>query len=145
MAKDHAYRRPSIDFSATGLMFIVLWLFMLLAAVNSQANLLFAVAGLMIGILVVSWSISRLVLLRLRVTRILPDHAVVGRRVTVSYEITNEKRYWPSLSVTVAELDGADAFTRQPLAYMLHAAPGMTAIVPTELIPKRRGVHAFDR
>src|SRR3954471_2930514 len=89
--KDVSFRRPSIDFSATGLMFIVLWLFMLLAAVNSQANLLFAVAGLMIGILAVSWSISRLVLLRLRVTRVLPDHAVVGRRVTVSYEIANEK------------------------------------------------------
>jgi uncharacterized protein (DUF58 family) len=100
---------------------------------------------LMIGILAVSWSISRLVLLRLRVTRVLPDHAVVGRRVTVSYEIANEKRYWPSLSVTVAEMDAADAFTRQPLAYMLHAAPGTTAVVPTELIPKRRGLHTLNR
>jgi uncharacterized protein (DUF58 family) len=85
------------------------------------------------------------VIMRLRVVRVLPDHAVVGRRMTVSYQITNQKRYWPSLSVTVAELDGAEAFTRQPLAYMLHAAPGMTAIVPTELIPRKRGLHTFDR
>ena len=27
---------------------------------------------------------------------------------------------------------------------MLHAAPRMTAAVPTEVIPKRRGLHQFD-
>ena len=32
--------------------------------------------------------------------------------------------------MTVAELDGVEAFTKQPQAYMLHAAPRMTAIVP---------------
>src|SRR5258706_1762069 len=138
-------RRPSLDFSLTGLIFIGLMMFMFLAAVNSQANLLFGVAGGMVGVLLVSTSISRLVIMKLRVVRVMPEHAVVGRRMTVSYEITNQKRYWPSLSVTVAELDGAEAFTRQPLAYMLHAAPGMTAIVPTELIPRKRGLHTFDR
>ena len=138
-------RRPSIDFSLNGWAFLGLTGFMLLAAINSQANLLFGVAGLMTGVMLVSISISRLVLMRLRVVRVMPDHAVVGRRVTLQYEITNQKKYWPSLSVTVAELDGAEAFTRQPLAYMLHAAPGTTAVIATELIPKRRGVHTFER
>lgn len=137
-------RRPSIDFSLNGLMFLGLTMFMLLASTTSTANLLFGVSGLMVGVMLVSISISRMVLMKLRVTRVLPDHAVVGRRVTISYEVNNEKRYWPSLSVTVSELDGAETFTRQPLAYMLHAAPGMKAVVPTELIPKRRGLHTFD-
>ena len=152
MAKENAQppiaqrirRRISINFSLHGWSFLGLTLFMLLASTTSQANLLFGVAGLMLGVLLVSISISRLVVMKLRVVRLLPDHAVVGRRMTLSYEITNEKRYWPSLSVTVAELDSAEAFTRQPLAYMLHAAPGTTALVPTELIPKRRGVHTFN-
>src|SRR2546423_9793435 len=96
------YRRPSLDFSFTGLIFIGLMMFMFLAAVNSQANLLFGVAGGMVGVLLVSTSISRLVIMKLRVVRVMPEHAVVGRRMTVSYEITNQKRYWPSLSVTVA-------------------------------------------
>src|SRR5436853_3629845 len=122
MAKDKGQRtkdtlairpRPSYDFSLNGLMFLLLTFFMLLAAVNSQANLLFGVAGLMVGVMLVSFSISRLVLMRLRLTRILPDHAVVGRRMSLSYEILNEKRFWPSLSVTVAELDSADAFIKQ--------------------------------
>ena len=137
--------RPSNQFSLNGWMFIALILFMVMAAVNSQANLLFGVAGLMMGVMLVSISISRLVLLRLRVTRVMPDHAIVGRRMTVTYEITNEKRFWPSFSVTVAETDGAKTFTRPPVAYMLHAAPKTTAIVPTELIPNRRGLHTFNR
>ena len=47
--------------------------------------------------------------------------------------------------MTVAELDGADGFTKQPQAYMLHAAPGMTASVPAEVVPSRRGLHVLDR
>jgi uncharacterized protein (DUF58 family) len=76
---------------------------------------------------------------------VLPDHAVVGKPLVVTYEITNQKRYWPSLSVTVAELDGAEGFRRQPQAYLLHAAAKHTAAVPVELLPRRRGLITFDR
>ena len=120
-------------------------LFMGLAAMNSQANLLFGVFGLMIGILLVSGVISRFVLRGLEVTRTLPEHGVVGQTLTTVYEFVNHKRFWPSLSVTVAELDGAEAFMKQPHGYLLHAAPKMTARVPVELVPKRRGLHRFDR
>src|SRR5207248_5372656 len=95
--------RPSLDFSLTGLIYISMMLFMGLAAINSQANLLFGVFGLMIGVLLVSGVISRFVLRGLAMKRILPEHAIVGQPMTVAYEFTNAKRYWPSLSVTVAE------------------------------------------
>jgi uncharacterized protein (DUF58 family) len=120
-------------------------MFMGLAAINSQANLLFGVFGLMIGVLLVSGFISKRVLRRLAVRRILPESATVGIPVTLTYEFLNLKRFWPSLSVGLAELDGVDAFTRQPSCYMLHAAPGMNAVVPVEVIPRRRGVHLLDR
>jgi uncharacterized protein (DUF58 family) len=120
-------------------------LFMGLAAVNTQANLLFGVFGLMIGVLAVAWVVSRAVLRRLSVIRVLPEHAVVGQRIPLQYEFTNRKRFWPSLSVTLSELDSSEAFTRQPVAYMLHAAPKMTATVSTDVIPMRRGLHVFDQ
>ena len=138
-------RKPSLDFSVTGLVYCAMMLFMGLAAVNTQANLLFGVFGLMVGILLVSGVISRLVLRRLRVRRVMPDHGVVGRPMTVTYEFRNEKRFWPSLSVTIAELDGAEGFTKQPQCYLLHAAAGATAVVPAEFVPKRRGLHELDR
>ena len=138
-------RRPSLDFSLTGLVYCSMMMFMGLAAINIQNNLLFGVFGLMIGILLVSGIISRLVLRRLEVRRILPEHAAVGRAARVEYVVTNAKHFWPSLSVTVAELDGNEAFTKQPHAYLLHAAARSSAVVQTKVTPKRRGLHAMGR
>jgi uncharacterized protein (DUF58 family) len=137
-------RRPSLDFSVTGVVYVAMMLFMGLAAINSQANLLFGMFGLMIGILLVSGMISRLVLRRLTVSRSLPENGCVGHPLTLTYQITNSKRYWPSLSVSVSELDGVEAFTTQPQGYMLHAAPRTTASVPALVIPKRRGLHELN-
>lgn len=120
-------------------------MFMGIAAMNTQANLLFGVFGLMIGVLVISLVISRLVLAKLTVRRALPDAAVVGQKTTVGYEFTNGKRFWPSLSVQVAELDGVEAFKRQPHAYLLHAAGKTSAQVKVEVVPKRRGVYPLDQ
>ena len=138
-------RRPSLDFSLTGLVYCSMMMFMGLAAINLQNNLLFGVFGLMIGTLLVSGIISRMVLRRLEVRRILPEHAAVGRAARVDYVVTNGKRFWPSLSVTVAELDGNEAFTKQPHAYLLHAAARGSAVVQTRVTPKRRGLHAMGR
>src|SRR6476660_2456906 len=96
-------RRPSLDFSITGLVYCSMMMFMGLAAVNTQANLLFGVFGLMIGVLIVAGMISRVVLRRLKVRRLLPEHAVVGKPITLVYEFTNTKRFWPSFSVTLGE------------------------------------------
>ena len=137
--------RHALEFSMTGLVYCAMMLFMGLAAVNTQANLLFGVFGLMVGILLVSGVISRLVLRRLRVRRVLPDHGVVGRMMPVTYEFRNDKRYWPSLSVGVSEIDGAEGFRTPPQAYLLHAAPATAAHVPAELYPTRRGLHELDR
>lgn len=137
--------KPSLDFSMTGLVYCAMMLFMGLAAVNTQANLLFGVFGLMVGILLVSGVISRTVLRKLRVRRVLPDHGVVGRMMPVTYEFRNENKYWPSLSVAVAEIDGAEGFAVQPQAYLLHAAASTTASVPAELFPGRRGLHQLNR
>ncbi len=139
------HRKPSLDFSITGLVYCSMMMFMGLAAMNSQASLLFGVFGLMIGILLVSGVISRVVLRRLELHRVLPELAVVGQPTTVSYEFYNGKRFWPSLSVCLAELDGAEAFTRQPQSYMLHAAAHNVATVPIQVNPKRRGLHEMHR
>lgn len=138
-------RLTRLAFSTTGVIFVAMMLFMGFAAVNTQANLLFGVFGLMVGVLVVSSVIGALVTWRIGVRRVLPDHGVVGRPMPVTYEFHNQKRLWPSLSVSLSELDGAEGFTRQPMCYMLHAGPGMTAVVPTEFVPKRRGLHELDR
>ena len=138
-------RKPTLDFSVTGLIYCTTMMFIGLAAINTQANLLFGVFGLMIGILIASFSVSGIVIRRLRTVRILPDHAIVGRPMTLHYEIYNEKRFWPSFAVTISEIDGYDLFTRQSRAYVLHAANRSSAVVPAEVVPTRRGVFQLDR
>src|SRR3954468_8021618 len=89
------HRKPSLDFSVTGLVYCLMMMFMGLAAMNSQASLLFGVFGLMIGILLISGVISRVVLRKLSIRRVLPELAVVGQPTTVAYEFENDKRFWP--------------------------------------------------
>lgn len=126
-------------------MYSSMMMFMGIAAMNTQANLLFAVFGLMIGVLLIAGVISRLVLSQLTVRRELPEAAVVGLPVPITYEFHNGKRFWPSLSVQVAELDGVEAFRKQPHAYLLHAAAKGAAKIQVEVTPKRRGAYALDQ
>ena len=137
-------RRPSLDFSLNGLIYCCIMLFMGLAAINSGANLLYGVFGLMIGILIVAGVLSRKVLKKLSAHRVLPDHATVGKAAVIAYQVKNGKRFWPSLSVTVAELDGSEGFVAQPQGYLLHASAGGTSDVSAEVIPLRRGVNQFE-
>jgi uncharacterized protein (DUF58 family) len=145
LARVPVRKKPSLDFSLTGLIYTCMMLFMGLAAINSQANLLFGVFGLMIGVLLVSGVISRMVLRRVEVRRILPEFIIVGEPAPLTYEFQNRKRFWPSLSVTISELSASDAFSKQPQAYLLHAAAGTTASVPMLVVPRRRGLHHFDK
>jgi uncharacterized protein (DUF58 family) len=137
-------RRPSWDASVTGLFYCCLMMFMGLAAINTQASLLFGVFGMMIGILLVSGVISRLVLKKVTITRDLPECGTVGVPLAATYRFKNAKRYWPSFSITLTELDGAEGFARQPQSYLLHAAAGERVTVPVELLPKRRGIYEFN-
>lgn len=137
--------RPSLDFSLNGLVYISMMIFMGLAAMNSQANLLFGVFGLMIGVLLISGVISRWVLRHVDVRRVLPEHAAVGEPVRILYEIDNRKRWWPTLSLTIAELDAPAAFDRQPHAYVMHTAAGHSASVAADVVPLRRGLHRLER
>lgn len=137
--------RPSLDFSLIGLVYISMMIFMGLAAMNSQANLLFGVFGLMIGVLLISGVISRWVLRHVDVRRVLPEQAAVGEPVRIRYEIDNRKRWWPTLSLTIAELDAPAAFDRQPHTYVMHTAAGYSASVAAEVVPLRRGLHRLER
>lgn len=136
-------RKPRWDFSVAGLMYVTMTMFMGIAAMNTQANLLFGVFGLMLSVGLVCFLISRLMLMGLTVRRMLPDAAVVGAPAAVGYEFVNGKRFWPSMSVQVSELDGVQAFVKQPHAYLLHAAAGTTAAMKVEVVPKRRGVYSL--
>lgn len=136
--------RPSVDISFIALVYFVATLFIGVAAMNSQTNLLFGMFGLMLGVLFVAAYISNFSLKNLEIHRNLPDQLVVGRQSSIVYSVANHKRFWPSISVAVGEIDGCEAFTRQPYAYLMHVAARLTAQVVVQFWPKRRGVHTLE-
>lgn len=136
--------KPSVDISFTALVYFGATLFIGVAAMNSQTNLLFGVFGLMMGVLLVAGYISRFSLKKLEIRRLLPDHLVVGQQATLLYNVENRKRFWPSISVAVSEIDGCEAFTRQPFAYLMHVAARLSTQIAVQFWPKRRGVHALE-
>src|SRR5256714_7723122 len=95
LRKTPVRRKPPLDFSLTGLVYCSMMMFMGLAAINTQANLLFGVFGLMIGVLLISGVVSRFVIRRLEVHRVLSEHASVGEVLRFTYDISNTKRFWP--------------------------------------------------
>lgn len=136
--------RPSVDISFTALVYFAATLFIGVAAMNSQTNLLFGMFGLMLGVLFVAAYISHFSLKNLKIHRNLPDQLVVGRQSSIVYSVANDKRFWPSISVAVGEIDGCEAFTRQPYAYLMHVAAHLTTQIVVQFRPKRRGVHNLE-
>jgi uncharacterized protein (DUF58 family) len=140
--------RPGLDFSVTGLVYCTMMMFLGLAAINSQAPLLFGVFGLMVGVLLASGVISRWVLRGVLIERKPPGSSQAGQVTQIRYRVDNRKTFWPTFSLTVAELDvggRGGAFDRQPHAYLLHVASGMTAEIAADVVPLRRGWVQLER
>lgn len=136
---------PRLEVTRVGWVFCLLAVFLLLASWNSQANLLFAMFGMMVGVLLVTPLIGRTVLRKLEVRRRLPESVAVGQTLAGAYELVNRKRFWPSFSVGIRELDAIPAFRTGLQAYMLHAAPKTAAVVPADALAARRGVYSLER
>ena len=139
------YLKPGIDISFAALAYGLVMLMIGLAAVNTQTNLLFGVLGLMAGVLMIAGILSMVMVRHIGIRRQMPEFLAVGREDTLTYRLSNAKRFWPSFSVSLGELDGCAAFEHQPYAYMLHAAPGATVDVRTRILPHRRGIYHLKR
>jgi uncharacterized protein (DUF58 family) len=114
------------------------------AAANTQANILFAVFGLMLGMFLASGVLGSLVLKKLVVTRALPGQMVAGQSASLVYECANRKRFWPTMSVRISEVDAGSIFRRKPLAYLPHLAARSQTSITIDLTPRCRGVLKLD-
>jgi uncharacterized protein (DUF58 family) len=135
----------AVTITWAGFVYLFMTLLLGAAAITEQANLLYIVFGLMIGIFLISGVISKMVLSRLSIKRVLPAHASVGEPCSFVYDITNRKRLWASLSVRVSELDGTAAFAHRPSAYLTHVPARASVRLPIDVTPRRRGVYSLRR
>jgi uncharacterized protein (DUF58 family) len=71
------------------------------AAMNTGNNLLYLLASLLLGLVIVSGMLSEQSMRRLRVTPAVPDEIYAGRATVVGARLANRKRWLPSYSVAL--------------------------------------------
>ncbi len=128
------------EITFTGLVFAGVACFVLIAAINSQNNILFWALGIVLGTLLVSAVLGDLLLRRLEIHRSIGSHAVAGEPMEVHYRLVNHKILWPSCAVRITEARFLGAISVIPEGYCLHLGPRETTLVMTHLVPTHRGV-----
>lgn len=111
-----------------GLVYVVLTVLLVLGAVNSQNNLLFAIFGLAVAGIVVSGIVSGGAIMGLRVTREVVGPVEAGRDIRVRYRVKNINWLIPSGGLLIEEVE-ADRWGRHKSTWHNHAA-SISAYIP---------------
>jgi uncharacterized protein (DUF58 family) len=130
--------RRKLKFTRLGRWYCGLTLGIGLAAINTGNNLLFLVLGLLLGSIVVSGIISENALLRVSLSRRLPQAATAGEPTLVGLVARRSGRL-PGFSLELREAGGEV----EGKGYLLVLPAGATQEVTYRFTPQRRGLHKF--
>ncbi len=133
-------RRIRVQPTRTGLGYGMLLLGVLVAAVNTGNNLLYVVLAGQLAVLVVSNLLAEVNLRGLTVRRRLPPELFAGQAAAGSYELENQRRRGPALTVHIEELDGGGAH-----GLVGFVDRGDTALAPVRWRFSSRGTQRLGR
>lgn len=136
MKRRHSYTQ----FTRTGGIFAAAIGFILIAALNSQMNVLFWALGVVSGALLLAGVLGQMALKPLRVSRLAAGRAIAGQPLTVHYRLSNRSRYWPGWAIRITEARLTEELAAPPRGYCLYLGPRHSELVISQLTPRRRGV-----
>jgi len=129
-----------------GWMYVLVMLFIGMAALHSQVNLLFWAFGLMASGLVLSAVAATWMLRGLQVQRLAPDHGAVGGEMAIVYRVANRRRLLPVFGLSLEELDVDGRLLRTPpRAWIMHVGPRSESRTEAVAACERRGALELDR
>jgi uncharacterized protein (DUF58 family) len=105
------------------------------AAMNTGNNLLYLLASLLLGVIIVSGIFSEQSMRRVRLTPVVPDEIYAGRPAAFGASVANHKRWRTSYSLTL-EITGADGVQRM---HVDRVPPGEARMVTWEATLPARG------
>lgn len=111
-----------------GFVYVILTVLLVLGAVNSQNNLLFAIFGLAVAGIIVSGIVSGAAIMGLRVRREIVGPAQAGGQARVVYHVRNTNWLIPSAGLVIEEVE-VDRRGRHRSSWKTHLAP-LNAFVP---------------
>ncbi len=133
----------TLSFTREGKIFIATLFLIGIAAINTGNNLLYLIVAMMLSFIVISGILSESTLRGVAVLRILPKHIFAGRPAIVKLAVSNNKRFFPSLSLLIEEiphLDKGRVFSAEPIYIIkLPAGSSVTHIHPCTF--QKRGVY----
>ena len=126
--------------SGEAVVFLALLASITLAGFNSGNNLLYLIAGIMLGAVVVSLIAGRVNLSRIAVKRRTPAQVFLGRSFVVNLEIHNNKRFFGSFGI---DLTG----TTEEYAHLFFLSVERRGkrVHESRVSLDRRGLHRFPR
>ena len=140
-ARIRAYLKPPrrLHFTRSGWLLTFAIVALGFATLNTGNNLLYLVLGGLLGLIMLSGWLSELSISRIRIVRRLP-RAIIAREPTrLTYEVTNLKNRFPSVSLELEEAGiGACAF-------LVAAWPGKVGMARGQFRAERRGVFQLGR
>ena len=131
-------RRP-FQLTAAGWVFILYTVGVGAGAINTGNNLLYLIFGVFLGLIMASGALSDMTLWGLAAECFWPRSAVVGGQAMVPVRVTNEKRFLPSICVTIelqADLHGVSVTGR---AYVPYIPAGGSVTAHVVFSPEERG------
>ncbi len=129
-----AFKRTHI--TSLGMWFILITLVIGLGAVNTGNNLLYFMTSMLLSLIIASGILSEVVLRGITLHREHPAHIFSKRQTNFRWRLENRKRWIPSFSIWIEEMDGDIA---DPV--YLHRIPAYSSMqVDVTYLFKRRGV-----
>ncbi len=142
-----ARAKQRFEYRATlgGTLYVIAFVLVGLAAVNTQQALLFVIFGLMVGAFFVSVAAARRTLAAVSVRRDMPSRTFANRVVHLGYVLRHERRRGACLGLELRELD-PPAELDSVGAYCLYLPAGATFKSGSRFVVRRRGrfeLHAI--
>lgn len=150
MGKQKGIKAPALagwnnyyGITVAGALYVVAFMLIALAAVNTQRAMLLLLFGVMFGLFLVSVLIARTMLLAVDVRRDLPEGCFAGQVVYLGYRLTHRRGHLPALGLELeeryppAELETVGAFC-------LHLSPEGTFQSGSRFIMHRRGQYKLS-
>ncbi|MCC7145376.1 MAG: DUF58 domain-containing protein [Phycisphaeraceae bacterium] len=163
--------RRRVQFGRSAAVYALIAVMTLGSAINTQANLLFWLFGLLVGAVAISLIMALLGLRFVELQRLLPDHAIAGQEVTIRYRLTSGHRFLPMFNLVIQEAAGPkEGWVRRwwrrekktgeqtagaargkrtlgPGAWTFHLGPGQTILASATCLPpaEGRGEWEFGR
>ncbi|MDM8007084.1 MAG: DUF58 domain-containing protein [Phycisphaerae bacterium] len=110
--------RRTIHITFGGLLFTFVSVLVVLAGLNSEANLLVLLFGIAAGALFINAILPMLMLRKIEVDRIMPEGVVADRPFAVAYRIRNHRKRLRAWGLTITETPVAGRPARFPSAFI---------------------------